>query len=124
MASSAVVLMAVSFMPRLRTAWRTMVLNGCSTLLVYQSGPKFLMSFTESVTCSTETAWKVTGTPSEVMVSSMMVSNFAGCMLTSMPRVVIAVNVLPVCTGVSTTPPCPKNQGFLINTTSCPASGP
>jgi hypothetical protein len=67
-------------MPRLRTAWRTMVANGCSRLFVYQFGPKFLMSATESDTFSTTIAWKVIGTPSLVMVSGSSASNFCGCM--------------------------------------------
>jgi hypothetical protein len=42
-----VVLIAVSFIPRFLTDWRIIVLNGSSRLLLYQSGPKFLMSVTE-----------------------------------------------------------------------------
>src|SRR3569833_3437095 len=69
MASSAVVLIAVSFMPRLRTACRTIVLNCSSRLFRYQSGPKFLIRETESETCRTTIAWKLIGTPSEVIVA-------------------------------------------------------
>src|SRR5579862_1309094 len=44
-------------------------------------------------------------------------------MYTSTPSVVMAANVRPVFTGSGSTPPCPKNHGFSMSTTSWPASG-
>ena len=122
-ASSAVVLIAVSFMPCLRTAWRTIVLNCSTRLFSYHCGPKFLIRFTESVICKIMMAWNWIGTPSLVMVSSISVSNFCGCIDTSTPSVVQAVIVNPVLTGSGSTPPCPKISGFSTKTISCPASG-